>query len=111
MTIASKCSFGKGQGILDAQHAEVEACLQGSRGKRGLGARRTEYGGDVTAERAGSAERVQALEDRLVQRDFEVQRRMALSVKEVEALVARGKRKGRREAAGVDERSAARQAR
>ena len=29
VTIASKCSFGKGQGILDAQHAEVEACLQG----------------------------------------------------------------------------------
>ena len=51
-------------------------------------------------------ERVQALEDRLVQRDFEVQRRMALSVKEVEALVAKEREKAVARQQELDEREA-----
>ena len=94
VTIASKCSFGKGQGILDAQHAEVEACLQGV-GAAEAGLEHEEQNMEATLQQKEqeARERVQALEDRLVQRDFEVQRRMALSVKEVEALVAKEREK------------------
>ena len=89
VTIASKWSFGKGQGILDQQHAEVAACLRGlEQQKRDWEHEEQNMEATLQQKEQEARERVQALEDRLVQRDFEVQRRMALSVKEVEALVA-----------------------
>ena len=107
VTIASKCSFGKGQGILDAQHAEVEACLQGlAKQKRDWEHEEQNMEASLQRKEQEARERVQALEDRLVQRDFEVQRRMALSVKEVEALVAREREKAVARQQELDEREA-----
>ena len=105
VTIASKCSFGKGQGILDAQHAEVEACLQGLAKQKGDWEHEEQNMEATLQQKEQEArERVQALEDRLVQRDFEVQRRMALSVKEVEALVAKEREKAVARQQELDER-------
>ena len=107
VTIASKCSFGKGQGILDAQHAEVEACLQGlAKQKRDWEHEEQNMEASLQQKEQEARERVQMLEDRLVQRDFEVQRRMALSVKEVEALVAKEREKAVARQQELDEREA-----
>ena len=107
VTIASKCSFGKGQGILDAQHAEVAACLRGlEQQKRDWEHEEQNMEATLQRKEQEARERVQALEDRLVQRDFEVQRRMALSVKEVEALVAKEREKAVQRQQDLDEREA-----
>ena len=88
-TIAAKCSFGRGQGVLDAQNAEVEACMQGLYDQKDAWAENERtMGSRLQAKEREARDGVKLLETRLVEKYIVLQRRMALRVKEVEALVA-----------------------
>jgi len=106
-TIAAKCSFGRGQGVLDAQNAEVEACMQGLYDQKDAWAQNERtMGSRLQAKEREARDGVKLLETRLVEKDIVLQRRMALHVKEVEALVASEREEAVKREALLDAREA-----
>ena len=106
-TIAAKCSFGRGQGVLDAQNAEVEACMQGLYDQKDAWAENERtMGSRLQAKEREARDGVKLLETRLVEKYIVLQRRMALRVKEVEALVASEREEAVKREALLDAREA-----